>query len=131
VSPPDSPAVDGFYGWEALEDGTRFRWTGQYVSLLVAADVMRVEIPVRLPTDGRSIRSMGVEARIGGVDEGRTMVDATWTIVSLRLPDGAPPARTKRIDIRVDRVWKPALYIAGSTDMRSVGVQVGEVRLFR
>jgi hypothetical protein len=28
-------------------------------------------------------------------------------------------------------MWQPALYIAGSADMRMVGVQVGEPRLFR
>jgi hypothetical protein len=58
-------------------------------------------------------------------------VDATWAIVSLRLPDAVPPTQFKRIDLTVDRVWQPALYIAGSADMRAVGVQVGEPRLFR
>ena len=37
----------------------------------------RVEIPVRLPTDGRSIRPMGVEVMIAGVDRGRTLIDST------------------------------------------------------
>jgi hypothetical protein len=97
----------------------------------VPANVTRVEIPIRLPTDGRSIRPMGVEVMIGGVDRGRTLVDTTWAIVSLPLPDAIPPARFKRIDLRMDRVWQPALYIAGSADMRSVGVQVGEPRLIR
>jgi O-antigen ligase len=131
VTPPESQAVDGFYGWETLEDGTRFRWTGRYASLFVPADVTRVEIPIRVPTDGRSIRSMGVEVRTGGVDLGRTMVDATWAIISLRLPDTVPPTRFKRIDLRIDRSWQPALYIAGSADMRSVGMQVGEPRVIR
>jgi O-antigen ligase len=131
LRPPESQAVDGFYGWEALEDGTRFRWTGAYASLFVPADVTRVEIPVRLPTDGRSVRAMGVEVMTGGIDRGRTMVDATWAILSIRLPDAVPPTRFKRIDLRVDRVWQPALYIAGNADMRSVGVQVGEPRLIR
>jgi len=131
VSPPESQAVDGFYRWETLEDGTRFRWTGRYASLFVPADVTRVEIPVRLPTDGRSIREVGVEAMTGGVGRGRTLVDATWAIISLPLAPVPPPTRFKRIDLRVDRVWQPALYVAGSADMRKVGVQVGEPRLFR
>jgi hypothetical protein len=51
--------------------------------------------------------------------------------VSIPLGDAIPPARFKRIDLKVDRVWQPALYIAGSADMRMVGVQVGEPRLVR
>lgn len=131
IRPPESRAVDGLYGWETLADGTRFRWTGQYASLFVAADVTRVEIPIRLPTDGRSIRPMGVEVMTAAADRGRTVVDANWAILSLPLPLATPPARFKRIDLKVDRVWQPALYIAGSADMRAVGVQVGEPRLFR
>lgn len=131
VSPPGSRAVDGFYGWESLEDGTRFRWTGAYASLFVPADVTRVEVPIRLPTDGRSIRPIGVEVMTAGVDRGRTMVDATWAIISLPLPVAVPPTRFKRVDLRVDGVWQPALHIAGSAEMRVVGVQVGEPRLVR
>jgi O-antigen ligase len=131
IAPLASQAVDGFYGWETLDDGTRFRWTSGYASLFLPADVTRVEIPIRLPTDGRTIRPIGVEVMTAGVDRGRTLVDRTWAIVSVRLPEAAPPARFKRIDLRVDRIWQPALYIAGSADMRSVGVQVGEPRLFR
>jgi hypothetical protein len=131
LTPPESQAVDGLYEWETLEDGTRFRWTGQFASVFVPADVTRVEIPVRVPTDGRSIQPMGVEVMIAGVDHGRTMVDSRWAILSLPLPPVAPPLRFKRIDLRVDRVWQPALYIAGSADMRVVGLQVGEPRFGR
>jgi O-antigen ligase len=131
IAPPTSQAVDGFYRWETLEDGTRFRWTSGYASLFVPADVTRVEVPIRLPTDGRTIRPMGVEVMTAGIDRGRTIVDRTWAIVSVRLADAAAPTGFKRVDLRVDRVWQPALFIAGSADMRMVGVQVGEPRLFR
>jgi hypothetical protein len=136
VSPPESQAVDGFYRWETLEDGTRFRWTGAYASVFVPADVTRVSIPVRLQTNGRTIRPMGVEVMTAGVDQGRTMVGDTmvgdtWAIINVRLPDAGSPARFKRIDLKVDRTWQPALYIAGSADLRAVGVQVGELHLVR
>jgi hypothetical protein len=131
VIPSESRAVNGLFEWETLADGTRFRWTGRYASLFVPADVTRVEIPVRLPTDGRSIPVMGVEAMTGGVGRGRTLVDASWAIISLPLDPVLPPIQYKRIDLRIDRVWQPALYIAGSADMRRVGVQVGEPRLAR
>ena len=74
---------------------------------------------------------MGVEVMTGAVNRGRTMVGATWAILSLPLAPVAPPARFKRIDLKIDRVWQPALYIAGSADMRLVGMQVGEPRLIR
>ena len=131
VAPPESQSVDGFYGWETLEDGTRFRWTNRYASVFVPGDVTRVEIPIRVPGDGRSVKPIGVEVMTGGVDRGRMMASATWGIVSLSLADAVPPSRFKRIDLKVDRVWQPALYIAGSADMRMVGVQVGEPRLVR
>jgi O-antigen ligase len=131
LRPPASQAVDGMYQWETVEDGTRFRWTGQYASLFVPADVTRVEIPIRLPTDGRSLRPMGVEVMTAAVNRGRTLVDAKWAILSIPLAPVAPPARFKRIDLKIDRVWQPALYIAGSADMRLVGMQVGEPRLIR
>ena len=34
-------------------------------------------------------------------------------------------------DLFVDRSWQPALYIAGSYDMRHVGIQIGECELVR
>jgi len=131
VTPPSSPAVDGFYGWETLEDGTRYRWTGLFASLFVPADVTRVEIPIRLPTASRSIAPMGVEVMTSGAYRGRTLVDTTWTLVHVDLPPAAPPMQFKRIDLKLDRVWQPALYTAGSPEMRFVGVQVGELRLSR
>ncbi|MCU1381464.1 MAG: hypothetical protein JWL71_161 [Acidobacteria bacterium] len=130
MAPPASQSVDGFYAWETLKDGTRIRWTGQYASLFVPEDVSRVEIPVRLPAEGR-LAPVGVEVMTGGVDRGRTLVDGTWAIISVPLAPAAPRVQFKRIDLRVDRVWQPALYIAGSADLRAVGVQVGEPRLFR
>jgi hypothetical protein len=131
VNPSASQAVDGFYRWEALQDGTRFRWTGAYASLFVPADVSRVSIPVRLPTNGRTIKPMGVEVMTASVDQGRTMVGDTWAIIDIRLPGGDLRTRFKRIDLKVDRTWQPAIYIAGSADLRAVGVQVGELSLLR
>ena len=59
------------------------------------------------------------------------MVAWVLAIISLPLDPVPPPIQYKRIDLRIDRVWQPALYIAGSADMRRVGVQIGEPRLFR
>ena len=130
-APPASPAVDGLFEWQRLEDGTRFRWTGDYASLFVPAGVTRVEIPVRLPADGRTVMPMGVEVMAGGNDRGRSIVDATWSMLTIPLPPIAPPQQFTRIDLKVDRVWQPAVYLAGYAEMRHVGIQLGETRMFR
>ena len=131
LHPPDSQAVNGFYGWETAADGTRFRWTEQFASLFVPADVTLVEIPVRVPVDGRSVKPLGVEVMTLAVAQSRTIVGADWATISVPLPEAFPPTRFKRIDLRIDRLWQPALLIPGSADTRSVGVQVGEPRLVR
>jgi O-antigen ligase len=131
IEPPALQAVDGFYDWETAGDGSRFRWSELYASVFVPADVTRVYMPVRLPGDVPALTPMGVEVRIGGVRHGRTLVGNSWAVLNLELPDVGPPARYKRIDLKVDRTWQPALFIAGSADLRAVGIQVGECRLFR
>jgi hypothetical protein len=49
--------------------------------------------------------------------------------VALRETD--PLTRFKRIDLKMDRTWQPALHIAGSGDLRNVGIQVGECESLR
>ena len=131
VEPPASQSVDGFFGWETGSDGAPFRWTGHYASLFVPSDVRHVYVKVRVPTNTPAVAPMGVEVMIAGHDEGRTLVDASWATLSLALPDVEPPARFTRIDLKVDHTWQPALYLAGSADMRAVGVQVGAPQLVR
>jgi O-antigen ligase len=129
ISPPSSPAVTGFYEWETDSDGRRFRWTSAYASLFVPANVKRIRVPVRLPIVHRPIAPMGVEAAVGGMVQSRSLVREQWSTIEIVLPHVEPPARFTRVDLRVDQVWQPALYVAGSADMRSVGVQVGEYEL--
>jgi O-antigen ligase len=131
LGPPSSRAVDGLYEWETSEDGRRFRWTEQYASLFVPADISVVYIPVRVPSDRPALSPMGVEVRVGGVRQSRTLVDNTWGILVVPMPEVAPPTRFKRVDLKVDRAWQPALYVAGSADFRTVGVQMGEPELAR
>jgi hypothetical protein len=130
VEPQTGTAFDGFYPWESGPEG-RYRWTSQYGSLFVTADVTRVEIPVRLPVALPAMDPMGVTARVGGVDRQRTFVSDRWVDLVVTLPDVSPTTRYKRIDLRTDWTWQPALHIAGNADMRVVGIQVGEVKLFQ
>ena len=130
VGPPASAAVDGFYGWDTTDDGMRFRWTGQYGSVFVPANVTRVYIPVRMPARIPGLTPIGIEVRTSGIDRGRSLIGDEWANLNVVLPDVAPPIRYKRIDLRVDRTWQPGVYLPGSSDMRPLGIQVGEVRLF-
>jgi len=131
VAPPNSATVTGFYDWEMDSDGARYRWTREYASLFVPGDVMRVEIPMRVPTDNRAIVPIGVEIMTGGVSRGQRAVGTSWEVVDVWLPDAGPLLQAKRIDLKIDRTWRPAIYVPGSADLRSVGVQVGESRLIR
>ena len=131
VSPPESQAVDGFYGWETAEDGRKFRWTQQFASIIVPNEVERVRIPVRVPTDRPAIAPMVVEVSTGGAKPTRTLVDDMWSVLDVPLGGIDPMMRVRRVNLKVDRTWQPALYIAGDADMRRVGIQVGEYELVR
>jgi len=131
LRPPESHAITGLYEWETDVDGTRYRWTGDYGSIFVPSDVTRVYIPVRVPAVAPAISPMQVEARTEGKPGTRMMVGDHWAVFNLVLPNAAPHARFKRVNLHAERTWKPALYRAGSADLREVGVQVGELTLFR
>jgi O-antigen ligase len=129
LSPPETQAVDGFYGWETAEDGRRFRWTEQFASIIVPQGVHRVRVPMRLPMDRAPIAPMVVEWSIGGARPTRTLIGGSWSVLDFPLGDIDPMMRVKRINLKVERTWQPALYIAGNADMRRVGIQVGEYEL--
>jgi O-antigen ligase len=131
IASPQSRALDGFYGWETGADGTRYRWTGQFASVFVPADVTRVYVPVRIPAKVATLSPIEVDTSIGGIIRARTKVGDTWADINLEMPDALPPTRFTRVNLRVERTWQPALYIPGSSDLRMVGVQVGECRLFK
>ena len=131
VSPPQSQAVDGFYGWETAEDGRKFRWTEQFASIIVPNDVERIRIPMRVPTDRPAIAPMAVEVSTGGAKPTRTLVNGSWSVLDVPIGAIDPLMHVKRVNLKVDRTWQPALYIAGDPDMRRVGIQVGEYELVR
>ena len=131
LTPPASEAVDGFYGWETAPDGARFRWTGQYASVFVPDDVTTVQIPVRVPVVIRNVTPNGIEVSTGGVTIARRLVSDTWTLIDVPVDRSPASAHFRRINLRTDTTWRPALYIPGSAELRPVGVQVGELRLVR
>ena len=126
-----SDSIDGFYEWETAEDGTRFRWTKEFASVIVPNDVGRVRIPIRVPTDRPTIAPMPVYVSIAGSRPSRMLVDASWSVLEADLSAFDPLAPVRRVNLKVERTWRPALYVAGSAEMRPVGVQVGEVQSIR
>jgi O-antigen ligase len=131
LTPAASAAVDGFYEWDTAEDGTRFRWTGEYASLFVPGDVRAARIPMRMPASARAVTPIGVEVMSGALSKGRVIITDVWAEIYVPLGDVPAPKGYRRVDLRVDRAWQPAVYIPGSADLRNVGVQVGEPRLDR
>lgn len=127
---PRSSGVTGLEPWETDASGARFRWTHEYASIFVPVNATRVYIPVRLPVDIPRLLPMAVDVKVSGVDRGRTLVGTEWAILNLELPHAPPNQRVKRIDLKIQRTWQPAVYLAGSNDLRKVGVQVGEIKEF-
>ena len=126
AAPVESQAVDGFYRWETAEDGRRFRWTGQFASVLLPKDVVRVRIPIRIPTDRAPIAPIGIDVSTDGGRPVRTLVYGEWNDLDVRLREADPMIGVRRVNLRVERTWQPALYVPGSAEMRQVGIQVGE-----
>jgi hypothetical protein len=58
-------------------------------------------------------------------------VSDAWTLIDVPLDRSPAPAHFRRINLRTDTTWRPALYIPGSAELRPVGMQVGELRLVR
>jgi hypothetical protein len=79
-----------------------------------------------VPADAAAVSPLGVEFRVAGTALPRILVGREWTVVEVDTPWRDATLRVKRIDLRVDRTWQPGVYIAGSGDLRQVGVQVGE-----
>lgn len=104
----------GFGGWEAADDGTRYRWISGHASFFVSADASTITIPLRtIPDPAWPITvSITIDDRPADRLELR---DGAWHFTRLRLPPRSS-RRTRRIDLRADR-----------TRTGNRGVQVGVV----
>jgi hypothetical protein len=102
LRPPESRAITGLYEWETDTDGSRYRWSGEYGSVFVPADVTRVYIPVRVPPLTPDISQMQVEARTEGKPGTRMTVGGWLGSIQSRIAEPAPNARFKRINLHAD-----------------------------
>jgi len=74
---------------------------------------------------------MPIDVSIAGARPARMLVDAKWSVLEVDVSGVDPLAPVRRVNLKVERTWQPALYVAGSADMRPVGVQVGEIQSIR
>ncbi len=132
VTPPAGSAVDGFYGWDTDGDGARYRWTGEYASVFAPGDARSVGLRVRIPAGSRGLPRLLVMPSIGGRHLAAVPVSDEWTTIDIDLPPSDDVTRPRRVDLRVlPSAWQPALHVAGSADLRRVGVQVGDCTFAR
>lgn len=122
----------GLRPWENGPDGTRYRWmSGSRVDILVAADAGELTIPIRHEA-GAFGEAAGVRIAANGRPADRLLLeDGNWRTsrLPLRREDVPRARRMHRIVIAIDRAWVPAEIIPGSTDTRTLGLQIGEMRV--
>ncbi len=124
--------VDGtYYGDEGTAEGVPFHWARQYSSVYAQATWRSVELPLRSPQAAITKTPTLVEISSGGVMLVRTLVDDTWSSVTLNLPSPEPPLQISRINLRTNRTARVSEIVPGSTDQRAVGIQVGDLRILR
>ena len=136
LSPDPSLALDsvmfGCHGPERSPDGVTYRWmSGSQVEILLREGTRNVTIPlrhaievfrepahVRVSTDGRVVDEM-------------TLATSEWRMSTTAIASDRTPRWTRmhRLIITIDHAWRPMEIIPGSRDDRTLGLQIGEVRL--
>lgn len=112
----------GFGRWQQDRTGTRFRWTRGRASFFVPADARLVRVPLRALH--RTVELQPFLVRIDVDDRFASLVrlpDEAWTEANIWIVParGRWQRRVVRLDLHIDRTWGD----------RSLGVQVGEVKL--
>ena len=120
----------GLGGRERDSDGAPFRWTDRaHAVLFVRRDARTIEVPVRAIGPAARLHPH-VSMTVGGnavsdVD----LADDRWHSLAAALPRRTGLARMHRVDVVTNTTWSPAQFIPGSTDTRTLGVQIGDVRV--
>jgi hypothetical protein len=136
VSPDPSLALDsvmfGTHGPEHSPDGVTYRWmSGPQVEILIREGTRRVTIPLR-----HAIEVFRDPARVRVTTDGRvvdemTLATSEWRMSTTAIASDRAPGWTRmhRLVITIDHAWRPMEIIPGSRDDRTLGLQIGEVRL--
>jgi hypothetical protein len=107
-------------------DGTRFRWTGPQVTILVNARASSIAVPMRSALPSGELQQ--VEVRVDGRPANRIAVGPQWQQVRTILP-AQSSSEARRIDLSISPAWVPAETIPGSQDRRVHGLEIGEIRV--
>lgn len=116
----------GFYEWEGA--GTeRLRWTSRHSTFFIPLGARELDLPVRSMHIGTHVGPTEVSLSIDGRPFHRVVLThGDWVNVKLRLPPRPSDEGVQRIDITTDPTWSPAALFGGRSDVRVLGVQVGE-----
>lgn len=119
----------GFYGWEG-EGADRARWTSRRATFFIPLGARELHLPIRAIHLGTNTRPTEVSIAIGGRTFHRVVLaDDNWVSVRLRLPLLPEDEGFQRIDIMTEPTWSPAELFGGRSDVRVLGVLVGEPEL--
>jgi O-antigen ligase len=116
----------GFYDWEG-QGPERNRWTSRRATFFAPPDARELQLPMRAMHIGTNTGPVDVSIAIGGRPFHHLVLDTgDWVSVRLRLPPRSGGEGFQRIDIITDPTWSPAVLFGGRSDVRVLGVQVGE-----
>ena len=131
IGASDDFQVSGFFQKERDADGRTYRWTGPCaeVYLPAAKDGGRISITASAGQRPASLPPAEVRVSLSRVPVGSFTAGPEWSVHTLALPaaPGGPPRL--RLDV-VDpvtgrpRTWRPARSLAGSDDVRDLGIKV-------
>lgn len=116
----------GFYEWEGGPE-LRFRWTTRRATFFIPLNARQLQLQMRALHVGANTAPTEVSIAIGGRTFHRVLLaNDDWVTVSLRLPLLPEDENFQRIDIISEPTWSPAALFGGRSDVRVLGVQVGE-----
>ena len=116
----------GFYGWEQ-EGGQRFRWTSRRATFFIPAAARELQLPLRAIHIGGNTTPTKVSIAISGRTFHKVELEHDdWTTVRMLLPRDTDRNGFRRVDIITSPAWSPAALVGGRTDVRVLGVEVGE-----
>ena len=133
LSPNPADALDyvafGLHGPERAPGGLTVRWmSGPVTELYVRRSARMLSIPLR---HERGAFAEPARLRIevdGTVLDAPEFQSGDWKLstIALRSSGVSPLRRMHRVVLRLDHAWVPAKVSPGSTDGRTLGLQVGE-----
>lgn len=120
----------GLYLWETEETGIRYRWSGSRATLFARSSVRAIDLPLRAGLDPTRSGADAFEVKIfvnRRLANWLRLTDDDWYRVRVLAPREATRDRFWRIDLRVAPTWYPRVVLPDSTDLRKLGVKVGQI----